>query len=295
MKVIGFSSGAAGRMSNVDRMVQAVIEKSGDEGEFVKLSDLDYSACQACVDLCAGPQSCQLDDDLLPYFEKIREADAVVLGAPVYFGTINAGMMSFTERFFGFRHVTIPIAHKPFALVIGGSGNDFTQGEHDFRRRMNAFAVNIVDVVRYNSQIPPCYSCGRHTECVIGGLYYREGKAALTWEVTPESFNRWEDQPAVCEAVDAAAVKLWDATNRLQERRSATRRGKAGLSIMSMLQELLENEQAKAVLDKWQPGFADSPGLQKALGMSLQQIASYPNGWIGDEVLQAIDEELARL
>ncbi len=92
MKIIGFSSGAVGKQSNVDRMVQAIMEKSGHECEFVKLNELSYNACKSCVELCAGPQLCQLEDDLLPYYSKIKEANAVVLGAAVHMATINAAM-----------------------------------------------------------------------------------------------------------------------------------------------------------------------------------------------------------
>ncbi len=56
MKVIGFSAGSVGREGNIDRMVKAMLEKSGHEVEFVKLSDLTYSGCQGCVQLRAKPQ-----------------------------------------------------------------------------------------------------------------------------------------------------------------------------------------------------------------------------------------------
>ena len=90
MNVIGFSSGVVGREGNVDRMVKAILEKSGQETEFVKLADLGYSACKGCVHLCAMPQVCVLDDDLQPHYQKLKEADAFVLGSPLYFGSINA-------------------------------------------------------------------------------------------------------------------------------------------------------------------------------------------------------------
>ena len=121
MKVIGFSAGSVGREGNVDRMVKAICEKSGHEVEFVKLPDLTYSGCKGCVQLCARPQVCKLDDDAQPYYEKVREADAVVIGTPVYFGTVTATAWAFIERFFGYRHVDIPIAGKPFIAVIGGA------------------------------------------------------------------------------------------------------------------------------------------------------------------------------
>lgn len=208
MKVIGFSSGGTGRMGNVDRMVEAILEKSGHETEFVKLTDLNYSACKGCVQLCAKPQVCRLEDDAQPYYQKIKEADAVVLGSPLYFGTVNAAMLSFVERFFGYRHVTIAIAKKPAVLVLGGGGRSLDAAEERFRGILQSFGVKVLDVVKYSSDIPPCFSCGRHKECTIGGLYGAIGKAAHTLEIQPEFFHRWEDRLLVAEAVDAAAEKL---------------------------------------------------------------------------------------
>ncbi|MBT6605665.1 flavodoxin family protein, partial [Candidatus Bathyarchaeota archaeon] len=87
MKIIGFSAGVVGRDSNTDRIVKSIMEKSGYDPEFIKLTDVDFSACKGCSWLCAKPQVCLLDDDLLPYYQKVREADAIVLGSPIHHGT----------------------------------------------------------------------------------------------------------------------------------------------------------------------------------------------------------------
>jgi len=68
----------------------SILEKSGHEGEFVKLADLNYSGCKGCVRLCAGPQVCRLEDDAQPYYQNVKEADAVVIGTPVYFDTVTS-------------------------------------------------------------------------------------------------------------------------------------------------------------------------------------------------------------
>lgn len=210
MSIIGISSGGVGRLTNVDRMVQAVLEQSGHDTEFVKLTELDYSACRGCVWLCAAPQVCMLEDDLLPYYQKVKDADAVVLGTSVYFGMVNAAMNSFVERFFGYRHVDITIARKPFVLVIGGGGRDLDKVEKQFREMLQPFGVKVLEVVKYSSGIPPCMSCGRHKECSIGGLYGAIGKAAHTLDIRPEHFRRWEDWHPVTEAIEAAGKKLRD-------------------------------------------------------------------------------------
>jgi multimeric flavodoxin WrbA len=209
MKIIGFSAGVVGRDSNVDRMVKAIMAKSGYESEFVKITDLNYTACRGCVWLCAGPQVCQLDDDLFPYLPKVREVDAVVLGSPIHFGSVGAAMLAFMSRLWGYRHVDIPIRNKPFVLVLSGAGDrSYDTSEEDFRRALRPFAVNIVDVVSYYSRIPPCYRCGRHQECVIGGAYAMWGDKARTLTITPDLFRRWEDRPETMTKIEAAVEKL---------------------------------------------------------------------------------------
>jgi NAD(P)H-dependent FMN reductase len=207
MKVIGFSAGSVGREGNIDRMVKAILDKSGHEVEFVKLADLNYSGCKGCVQLCAKPQVCKLADDAQPYYQKIKEAAAVVIGTPVYFDTMTAMAWSFIERFFGYRHVEIPISGKPFVVVVGGALK-LDSAVEQLHKALGMFEVNVLDTVRYASKIPPCFKCGRHRECEIGGLYEMLGDAAKELKITKQMFTRWEDDSAVAAAVDAAAERL---------------------------------------------------------------------------------------
>jgi NAD(P)H-dependent FMN reductase len=213
MKIIGFSSGVVGHDSNVDRMVKAIMEKTGGESEFVKLNDFNYSACKGCVWLCAGPEVCKLEDDLLPYYQKVKEADAVVLGSPIHFATLNAAMSAFISRLWGFRHVNYAIKNKPFVLALGGAGGlrRADTAADDFRRAMRPFQVNIADTVSYSSRIVPCYSCGRHQECRIGGAFRIWGEKASTLPITPDLFRKWEDLPETVDQIEAAAEKLRNA------------------------------------------------------------------------------------
>jgi hypothetical protein len=211
MKIIGFSAGVVGRDSNTDRMVKAIMEKSGFDSEFVKLTDFDYSACKGCVWLCAAPEVCRLEDDLMPYYQMVKEADAVVLGSPVHFGTISATMSAFISRLWGFRHVNFAIKDKPFVLALCGMGLDQDTSEEDFRRALNHFRVNILEIVGYSSRTPPCYRCGRHQECLIGGAHRLWGDKVCTLTITQELFHRWEDDPETIAKVGTAAEKLRNA------------------------------------------------------------------------------------
>ncbi len=130
------------------------------------------------------------------------------MGSPIHFGTISASMSAFISRLWGFRHVNFAIKDKPFVLALCGLGISQDTAEEDFRRALKSFRVNILDIVRYTSKIPPCYRCGRHQECLIGGAYKLLGDRACTLTITQELFRRWEDDSETVTNVEAAAEKL---------------------------------------------------------------------------------------
>ncbi len=133
----------------------------------------------------------------------------MVLGSPIHFRSVSAAMLAFVSRLWGYRHASIPIRGKPFVLALSGGGmRQSDTSEENFRRALRPFAVSIVDAVSYYSRIPPCYRCGRHQECVIGGAYAIWGDEARTLEITPELFRCWEDRPETVARIEAAAEKL---------------------------------------------------------------------------------------
>lgn len=207
MKIIGFSTGATGKTGNVDRMVQAVMKETGWDSEFVKLTDLNFSGCKGCVELCAKPQVCNADDGLLPHYQSIKDADAVVIGAPVYMGSMNATMRAFLERFYGYRHVSIAVSGKPFIVVLAGCAPP-GKSLDEVRQILDIYNINVIDAIHFCSLSPPCLTCGRHKECKIGGLYQMMGDAAHETEITPDMFQTWEDAPETVGAIKKAAEEL---------------------------------------------------------------------------------------
>ncbi|MBI2849450.1 MAG: flavodoxin family protein [Chloroflexi bacterium] len=207
MSIIGFSSGGAGHLGNTDRMVQAILDRSGLESEFVKLTDLTFSGCKGCVDLCARPQVCRLDDEAMPNYQKIKEADAVVFGSAVYSGNLNAIALSFLERFFGYRHVTPAIKDKPFVAVICGHRN-VDDAVEQIQKKLRGQGTKLLGIVKYLSHSPPCLYCGRHRECSIGALYRMIGETAHSLESTAHLFQRWENNCETLAAIEEAAAKL---------------------------------------------------------------------------------------
>ena len=207
MKILGFSSGSTGREGNVDRMVKAILDKSGHESEFIKLTDLSFSGCKGCVQLCAGPQVCKLEDDAQQYYEKILEADAVVIGSPVYMNTVNATVTAFIERFYGYRHKDIQIAGKPFVTVVGGAMM-VDEAQEDIQKMLSVYEADVINSITFKSTVPPCFKCGRHRECKIGGAYMMFGEDAKDMTITKEMFNRWEDDKETVAAIEGASELL---------------------------------------------------------------------------------------
>jgi multimeric flavodoxin WrbA len=74
----------------------------GAETELVHLYDLNLTGCISCF-ACKtkGGKSyghCAVVDDLTPIFRRIEAADGLILGSPIYFGTVSGMMHSFMER-----------------------------------------------------------------------------------------------------------------------------------------------------------------------------------------------------
>src|SRR5664279_2077769 len=74
----------------------------GAETELMHLYDLNYKGCISCF-ACKtiGGESygrCAVQDDLTGIFSNIEQADAVILGSPIYFGAVSGEMKSFLER-----------------------------------------------------------------------------------------------------------------------------------------------------------------------------------------------------
>lgn len=72
--------------------------------ERIDLYKLRYTGCTSCF-ACKIKDSksygrCPVKDDLHPILEKLREADAVIFGSPIYYRTITGMLHSFYERLF---------------------------------------------------------------------------------------------------------------------------------------------------------------------------------------------------
>jgi multimeric flavodoxin WrbA len=75
---------------------------AGAETELIHLYDLDYKGCTSCFacKLKGGKSygKCAVRDGLTPVLEKMEDVDALILGSPIYFGTVTGMMRCCMER-----------------------------------------------------------------------------------------------------------------------------------------------------------------------------------------------------
>jgi multimeric flavodoxin WrbA len=104
MKLLAIN-GSPRKKWNTAMLLENALEgaaSKGAETELVHLYDLTYTGCTSCFacKLKGGKSygKCAVNDGLTPVLEKIPDADALILGSPIYFGTVSGEMRSFMER-----------------------------------------------------------------------------------------------------------------------------------------------------------------------------------------------------
>ena len=73
-------------------------EDAGWNVDLVRVNEMNFKACQAC-DACAKDGQCIVKDEMQDVYPKFISADALVLGSPVTFGSMNAQLKMFVDRF----------------------------------------------------------------------------------------------------------------------------------------------------------------------------------------------------
>jgi len=99
MKVL-LISGSPKANGNTAQLLQEcakVIQEAGVETEIVSFAGMKIEACIACMK-CSKTGACGLDDGLNEIIGKVKQAEGLIVGAPVYFGTARGDVMCALQR-----------------------------------------------------------------------------------------------------------------------------------------------------------------------------------------------------
>jgi len=98
-KVIGIV-GSPRHVGNTRYLVNEALETLKQEGidvELIPLDDKRISPCEAC-EACEALLNCKIEDDFQEIFEKMKAADGIIVGSPVYFGSASPLVMALLDR-----------------------------------------------------------------------------------------------------------------------------------------------------------------------------------------------------
>lgn len=132
--------GVVGSMRNegsTNKLVEAVLSavkeaKPRMRTQVVHLSKLEIGPCQGCYEECAKtPYACVVRDDFQGLVQKMEEADALVIGSPLYF-PVPSRLVALCERLVCLAYFHDVRQHKgahiledkPCALVAASAGSD---------------------------------------------------------------------------------------------------------------------------------------------------------------------------
>ena len=85
---------------NTERLVAEALKASGEDGaetELLGLADKEVKPCDACRS-CRRTGECRVKDDFKPIFDKMVQADGIILASPVYFGSATPQIKAVIDR-----------------------------------------------------------------------------------------------------------------------------------------------------------------------------------------------------
>lgn len=140
------------------------LQSGGKDAVEIRINDENIGLCQACGNgwgTCRSDHHCQIIDGFQDLHEKIRNAEALVLVTPVYYGEMSESMKAFTDRlrrceasagdrcaFAGKQVLSIPAAGG------GGGGLPTCAASMDrFIQHVKANRFDLVTVNRWNREI----------------------------------------------------------------------------------------------------------------------------------------------
>jgi multimeric flavodoxin WrbA len=214
MKILGISgSPRKNDQSAVYKLVQTVLENTDIEYELISLRGKSISGCIACLG-CVKDNVCVVDDDLAPLRDKIVAADALVIGAPNYYSTLNATTHAFLERWFQFRHQTGDTLWGKLAVTVGAGG---TSGGFPAADLEKFLLYNFIETVaKVEGQgAASCYSCGFGETCQVGIPSMIHGAGVkITEEMIPDVTKQPDVMASAAKAGKLLAKRLTSGHDR---------------------------------------------------------------------------------
>ncbi len=166
-------SGSGHRDGVSAHAVKAILEHASVESVYISAAGKRISGCTACL-RCAGDNVCKVDDDWLEIGERMKQADAIVFGAPNYYGVINAIGHAIWERTYSFRHNSRFALAGKLGVLVGTNDEAEASVIPYVKSLMHSNKMAIAGQMTA-AGYAPCYRCGYGHHCVVGSVVPKHG------------------------------------------------------------------------------------------------------------------------
>ena len=120
------------RVGNIVFMLDYILNDI--ETDVINLKDKNIKFCDGGDNCCPKTGKCMIKDDMLEIYNKLEEADLIILASPCYFSNVNAIMKNFMDRCNPYYFNKLLKDKKFFLLSVGGQ-KESTKGAIDAMKK----------------------------------------------------------------------------------------------------------------------------------------------------------------
>jgi multimeric flavodoxin WrbA len=144
MKILGIVCSPR-KGGNTEVLVEEALAKARDLGAEIELefiAEKNIAPCDGC-ESCSVMGKCRIEDDMQNLYVKLKEADGIIFGTPVYFWGMTAQAKTLLDRTFIFRKER-PLRNKIAGVVVVGRRRGVSE---TFSAFLNYFHIQKMTVV----------------------------------------------------------------------------------------------------------------------------------------------------
>lgn len=151
MKVLTFNGSANvnGCVARALTELEKTLNANGIETERINIANKDVRGCIAC-NYCRTHGKCVFNDIVNECAPKLKEADGIVVGSPVYFAHSNGQVLSFLDRLFYSTSGSIDMTMKVGAAVISSRRAGSTSAMEEINKYFTIKSMPIASSTYWN-------------------------------------------------------------------------------------------------------------------------------------------------
>ncbi len=208
-------------------LINYILQHAGVPSEYISLAGKTILGCQGCLK-CASDNICKTDDDFPALAEKVRKAEALVIGAYCPYGMVDGYTKAFLERLWSMRHVKNLNEGKLVVIVVSGlvptgisrprkflvnkmepiyrKSLPLNQVSEGINRAMRMENMEVIGTIKIRGNVP-CLTCGNGSTCKMSGVPTIFGKGV---KASSDLCVSVEDQPETWKEINHFGQMLGD-------------------------------------------------------------------------------------